>query len=99
MFFLFRPFSKSIQVVRGTDNKPNILRYYEYLIKLCQKTSLFPGHFVISYPEKLEDDSIEAGGSARVFYGYHNKKEVAIKEYRLYQDQILKAKRVCPPNF
>ncbi|KAG5350749.1 hypothetical protein C0989_009421 [Termitomyces sp. Mn162] len=82
-----------VEVVRGTDNKPHILRYYEYLIKLCQRTSLFPNSFVIPYPEKLDDEAIETGGSARVFYGYHDQKEVAIKEYRMFANRIPEAKK------
>ncbi|KAG6890515.1 hypothetical protein C0995_007714 [Termitomyces sp. Mi166 len=82
-----------VEVVRDTDNKPRVLLYYEYLIRLCQRTSLFPGHFVIPYPEKLDDDAIKTGGSARVYYGYHDQKEVAIKEFRLYVNQIPQAKK------
>ncbi|KAG6830268.1 hypothetical protein H0H92_001534 [Tricholoma furcatifolium] len=78
------------RVVRVTDHKDRILRYYEYVIKLCQVTLLFPASFLIQNVEIKKSpnfDAIETGGSALVYRGYCREQEVAIKDFKLYDNE------------
>ncbi|KAG6830414.1 hypothetical protein H0H87_008197 [Tephrocybe sp. NHM501043] len=83
-----------VEVVQRSDDKARILKYYDYLILLCQKTFLSPQKFEIPYPDVLDSNPIQTGASADVYRGQHGREEVAIKEFRLSFKQADRVKKL-----
>jgi len=83
-----------VKLAQDLGDKARFLQYYNYFIRFCQRASVSPSSFAIPYPLQSPREPNEAGASAVVYHGFHDKQEVAIKNFRLYYNTIPRIEKV-----
>ncbi|KAJ7128560.1 kinase-like domain-containing protein [Mycena epipterygia] len=66
---------------------------YSFLVKLCQRATILPASFSCSDTLQIKDNGFDAGASATVHRGSLDKKEVAVKNFRLYYFSVTRVKK------